>query len=205
MHWNYPYGTNRGLNTVGGSPNGNQHHETRIENPLVANRQQNTAGLWNGGQVTGHTSNLVNPTGEWRSPIFDLRPDLPFLSQGIAEASPVYRSKTGDWGSLWVLIDGLNQNFGGGLGFAGLRVRYQEKASPIDPTLIRNVNDPIDITGEFAVNTTLPFAEQQQGALLQFKPTSDVDPVRYWQVVIYFDWSFTFTKNVQLRAQSSYY
>ena len=86
-----------------------------------------------------------------------------------------------------------------------MKVTYQERVSPIDPTLVRNVNDPIDITGEFAVNSSLPANERQQGALLQFKPTNDVDPVRYWQVVLRFEWSVTFTNPVQLRIQASYY
>lgn len=175
------------------------------QNPLVENRQNNTAGLWNGGNTTLRTSGLVNPSAEWRSPIFDLRPDLPFLSQGEAEATPIYRSRTGDWGSLWVLVGGLDKNFGGGVGFAGLQVRYQERVSPIDPTLAQNVNDKIDITGEFAVDMTQPANERQQSALLQFKPSTDVDPVRYWQVVIYFDWTFTYTSPVQLNVQASYY
>jgi len=175
------------------------------QNELVANRQNNTAGLWNGGNITLATNSLANPTATWRSPVFDLRPDLPFLSQGTREATPIYRSKTGDWGSLWVVVDGLNQNFGGAYGFAGLTVKYQERVSPIDPTIVKNVNDPIDITGEFAVDTSLPVAKQQQGALLQFKPTSDVDPVRYWQIVLYFDWTYTFTVPIQLRVQSAYY
>ena len=175
------------------------------QNPLVLNRQNNTAGLWNGGNVTLMASGLVNPTAQWRSPIFDLRPDLPFLSQGNVEATPIYRSRTGDWGSLWMMVDGLNQNFGGGVGFAGLNVRYQERVSPLDPTLVRTVNDLIDITSEFAVDTSKPLAQQQQSALLQFKPSTDVDPVRYWQVIVEFEWSFTFTLPVQLRVQSSYY
>lgn len=175
------------------------------QNPLVENRQNNTAGLWNGGVTTLRTDSKTNPKAQWRSPIFDLRPDLPFLSQGRVEATPIYRSRTGDWGSLWVLVDGLDKNFGGGVGFAGLQVTYQEKVSPIDPSLTRNVNDKIDITGEFAVNMGAPETERQQGALLQFKPSTDVDPVRYWQVVIYFDWTFTFLNDVQLSVQASYY
>ena len=202
MYWNRPQLVPFNAGSGGGA--GSQP-QPPPPNPLVLNRQNNTAGLWNGGNITLTPSGLTNPTATWRSPTFDLRPDLPFLSQGNAESTPVYRSKTGDWGSLWLLVDGLDQNFGGGFGFTGLKVTYQERVSPIDPTLVRNVNDPIDITGEFAVNSTLPASERQQGALLQFKPTNDVDPVRYWQVVLRFEWSVTFTNPVQLRIQASYY
>ena len=204
MIWNYPYGTNRTTTAGGQSPQGGGGSSRPI-NELVLNRQQNTAGLWNGGIVTLKASPLANPSATWISPIFDLRPDLPFLSQGEVEATPVYRSKTGDWGSLWILVEGLNQNFGGGLGFAGLQVEYQELASPVDPTLVRKVMNPANITSQFAVGGSVSAGTQREATLLQFKPTTDVDPVRYWQVKILFNWAFTFTKPVQLRVQSSYY
>lgn len=203
MYWNRPqmFPPNKA---------GGQVPQNPPTNKLVENRQQNTAGLWNGGQVTVLANPVVNPIAEWRSPIFDLRPDLPFLSQGEAEATPVYRSKTGDWGSLWVMVDGLSQTYGGGalFGTSGLRVTYQEQASPIDPSLTRRVNDLIDITPEFAFNPALIATnQQQQSALLQFKPTSDVDPVRYWQVIMYFTWTQDFSAGYapQLRVQASYY
>ena len=135
------------------------------KNQLVANRQQNSAGVWNGNQVSLQTSPLTNPTAEWRSPVFDLRPDLPFLSQGDQSATPVYRSRTGDWGSLWVMVDGLSQAYpAGGIiyGTAGLKVEYQENVSPIDPTLTRRVNDPINITSEFAFDPSLIASNRNQ-------------------------------------------
>lgn len=205
MIWNYPYGTNRTTTAGAQQPPHSMQGSGRPVNELVLNRQQNTAGLWNGGIVTLKAAPLVDPTAQWVSPIFDLRPDLPFLSQGDVEATPVYRSRTGDWGSLWVLIEGLNQNFGGGLGFAGLQVRYQELASPLNPTLVRKVTNPVDITGQFAVGGSVAEGTQREATLLQFKPTGDVDPVRYWQIKILFNWAFTFTSTVQLRVQSSYY
>lgn len=173
-------------------------------NPLVVNRQQNTAGLWSGGLVSLNVAPLTNPTAQWDSPIFDTRPDLPFKSQGLQEATPVYRSKTGDWGSLWVQVEGLNQIYGvpGGGGKSpqtGLQVTYDERCSPNDPSRVQVILDPVNITTQFATLGT------KQATLLQFKPSTDVDPVRYWQVRIFFDWIQTFTVAPVLRVSAAYY
>ena len=211
MHWNFPYGTNSGSNSGGQPPTtvaqaiAQQIEPSRKINELVANRQQNQAGIWNGGSITLSSSPLTLPTAQWDSPTFDLRPDLPYLSQGDKSSTPVYRSRTGDWGSLWVLIEGLNQQFGAWYGFSGLRVLMQEFTSPIDPTLVRAINDPVDITSEFSVDITQPIARQKQATLLQLKATNDVDPIRYYQVRLYFSWNIIATVPIQLRVQSAYF
>ncbi len=197
MHWNYPQGNNSG--------SGGSNSSFRPQNELVANRQKNQAGIWNGDVKSIISSPLIQPVAGWNSPVFDLRPDLPFLSQGDESSTPVYRSKTGDWGSLWCIVEGLNQQFGAWFGFSNLRVHYQTFASPINPSIVRAVNNPIDITSEFSVDLAQPAEKQKQSTLLQFKATNDVDPIRYWQVKIYFSWSVTQTVPFQLRIQSSYY
>lgn len=204
MYWNYPYGTSH---TGSGTPLPEEPHSvnTKPQNELVANRQQNQAGLWNGGSVLLSSSPLASPVAEWRSPVFDLRPDLPFLSQGESSSVPVYRSKTGDWGSLWVLIEGLNEQFGAWFGFSNLTVEMQEFSSPIDPTLVRSTTNPVNITAEFSVDLLQPAAKQKQATLLQLKATNDVDPIRYWQARIYFSWNIIATVPVQLRVQSAYF
>ena len=83
-----------------------------------------------------------------------------------------------------------------------------EAAFFLESTIGHPVNDLIDITPEFAFNPALIVTnQQQQAALLQFKPTSDVDPVRYWQVILYFTWTQDFSAGYapQLRIQASYY
>lgn len=203
MHWNYPYGTSR---SGSGTPLPEPHSvQQKPQNELVENRQQNQAGIWNGGNVLLSSSPLSFPTAQWDSPVFDLRPDLPYLSQGDSSSTPVYRSKTGDWGSLWVLIEGLNEQFGAWYGFSALTVSMQEFASPIDPTLVRSTTNPVDITSQFAVDLSQPVARQQQASLLQLKATNDVDPIRYWQVKLYFSWNIIATTPIQLRVQSAYF
>jgi len=204
MHWNYPYGSNNGSN-FGGKPQEPNSAPSKPKNELVANRQQNQAGIWNGGSIVLASSPLSFPTAEWRSPTFDLRPDLPYLSQGDESSTPVYRSKTGDWGSLWVLIEGLNEQFGSWYGFSAITVKMQEFSSPIDPTLIRSTTNPVDITSQFAVDLSQPVARQQQATQLQLKATNDVDPIRYWQVRLYFSWNIVATVPIQLRIQSAYF
>lgn len=203
MYWNYPYGKN---SSGSGTPLPEPHSTPqKPKNELVENRQQNQAGIWNGGSVLLSSSPLSFPTAQWDSPVFDLRPDLPYLSQGDSSSTPVYRSKTGDWGSLWVLIEGLNQQFGAWYGFSTLTVTMQEFASPIDPTLVRSTTNPLDITSQFAVDLSQPVARQQQATLLQLKATNDVDPIRYWQVRLYFSWNIIATVPIQLRVQSAYF
>lgn len=173
--------------------------EPRKPNPLVVNRQKNTAGQWYGGLVSLNCSALTNPVAQWDSPIFDTRPDLPFKSQGIQEGTPVYRSKTGDWGSLWVQVEGLNQTYGILSPQTGLQVTYDERTSPIDPSRVQIILDPINITANFAS------LGAKQATLLQFKPSTNVDPVRFWQVRIFFNWTAVFTVAPVLRISSAYY
>jgi len=201
MHWNFPYGGKTAGYNNGVEPSAPQ----KPLNELVANRQKNQAGMWNGGTITLLSSPLNFPTAEWNSPTFDLRPDLPYLSQGDSSSTPVYRSKTGDWGSLWVIVEGLNKQFGAWYGFSALTVKMQEFASPIDPTRLVAINNPVEITGEFATDIAQPLARQKQGTMLQFKATNDVDPIRYWQVRMYFSWNIIATTPIQLQIQSAYY
>ena len=183
-------------------------------NELVLNRHQNQAGYWNGGYSVIRGNRLAKPAVSWASPVFDLRPDLPYLNQtGQRQGVPVFRSKTGDWGSLWVVVEGLNINYGGITASSGLKVQYQEAMNPVDPSRVALCAVPQDISTLFAPNTeVLPAGGQldgftfQRAACLQFKPNSgSVDPIRFWQVNIYFDWDRTFTETVQLQLSASLY
>lgn len=175
-------------------------------NQLVIDRESNSAGMWNGGRNQLTASGLVNPSARWHTPVFDLRPDLPVVSKGNnSRPQPIFRSENGNYGSLWVLVEGLNQNFGGGIGTAGLQVTYQILASPLGADLVRRVSNRVNITGEFFVDTSLPPADQKQGTVLKFNPLTTVDPIRYWQVEILFNWTFTFTSVPRLSFQANYY
>lgn len=199
MYWNNPHSMKRGTATTF------EGQQSPQPNQLVLNRQLNYPAFWDGGQVSLRLSGLTNPTAFWWSPIFDLRPDLPFQSQSDQASVPVYRSKTGDWGSLWIMFDGIDESVDGRVLAQGLTVTVQEAVSPIDPSRLRIIEDPVNVTQDFSTNQDLNPTQQSTGTLFKFSPATNVDPIRYWQVRFNFSWNRTFTTNRTYRVQSAYY
>lgn len=122
--------------------------------------------IWTAGTVD------VVRTATWRTPIFDLRPELrastPAPPQGV---QPIWRG-LGAGSQLFVFVrwDGLP---------SGLNVTVQERAHPCDVTRIATVTAPQDVTHEFTGT--------KQAALQGFMPIGNGYPTRFWQIIYTFD------------------
>jgi len=149
--------------------------------PRTPNRP---VGLWDGGtsQVALSTSAdpLIWRTGIWQSPTFDLRPDLRSSTGGEQVGVPIWGS-----GSLFVMVNGLLSS----TGFAtnGLEVTYTEFCSPNKGFQIKQVTDPIEITGEFTKKQEV--TDPKESTVLQFYSINFAQPVRFWRIRINFTWT----------------
>jgi len=204
MYWNNPHAMKRGTAVTF------EGQQSPQPNQLVLNRQLNYPAIWNGGVISlrFQGASLVNPTAEWWSPIFDLRPDLPFESQSDQSSVPVYRSETGDYGSLWVSFSGMRTNLDAdGPITVGMQVGAQQAASPIDPSRIGIIDDPVNVTANFTGDDNPEVGDPLDTALFKFSPATDVDPVRYWQVRFSFRWRRTFAAGsiLPIQVQSAFY
>ena len=106
----------------------------------------------------------------WRSPIFDLRPDLK-SDNYRPEATSIFGA-----GGLMVLVDERN-------GFINaiandLSVFSLESVHTVNPQELRFFEERKDITADFFDGT--------EATLLAWEPPAA--PIRYWSTVIIFDW-----------------
>lgn len=154
---------------------------------------------------------------EWRSPIFDLRPDFRGSMGGrsagqaylpnrtdpsgppTAAGATVRRSGTapvwinrGAAGKLWIQVFGIGAQ---SWSERGLRVVAQEYANVIDPNNMPQVTDNTNITTEFvgseiAATGTNGLNTRKTSSILTFLPTGEGYPIRFWQVRLTFLYTF---------------
>lgn len=125
----------------------------------------------------------------WRSPIFDLRPDL--RQAGIANprrdtgACPIWRAGSGMGGQLFVQvmgIDGLLALPPNPSTLTNLRVSAVEESHVSDMNQLATITTIEDITAAY-------FTAGKSSALIEVFPPGSGMPVRYWRYTLQFSYS----------------
>jgi hypothetical protein len=127
----------------------------------------------------------------WRTPIFDLRPELNAASSYLPEASPVNRSGVyGAGARLTLETRGLDT-----IGVMPLRVYSIEMGGVSDPRQMLAMNQRLDVTSHFL--DPIPTAQGAPpqlpglpglitgGSMMVWEPPAN--PMRYWQVAVIFE------------------
>jgi len=139
-------------------------------------------GVWFGPEVRLQFSVGDAPAGgtlgaNWRSPIFDLRPELRHAFQGGSDnTQPIWRAPAfGQGGRLLVQISTLD-----GVAISNYALDFRaaavESCHVARPDRIAIMNQPQDITEELL--------DGQNTSVLEFIPPGN--PIRYWRVLINF-------------------
>ena len=158
-------------------------------NPLPAPADMPTA-CWFGGGVPINWVNVsvANPDValqyDWRSPIFDMRPDIrDVASNTVSEGFAGRMSGLPMWNSaaqLWVQLENPANAVGiQAVSLNGFQVLATEAVHISDPNRLRTIADPEDITAEF---TTLG-----QSSVLGWYPFGDSNPARFYQLRLTFN------------------
>ncbi len=132
----------------------------------------------------------------WKSPVFDLRPDLKASASTEYQAAyPIFRGGAfGAGASLQIMIRS-RANFGGAINriaqWSGTEVWSQEAASLTDPLSMVTITpipavEPITTLPSGAVDLTAAFFQGGDATLFYFSPPAN--PVRYWSVELFFKW-----------------
>jgi hypothetical protein len=125
-----------------------------------------------------------NGYSTWRSPIFDLRPNLRgFTSNGFSgnnnttqRGTPVWvGGGSGGGGKLFIQISNLTGTL---TGMNNLEVLVQESGHIANPGKVTTLTPLEDITT--SVNSTT------NSVILSFLPMGEGYPIRYWQLSIFF-------------------
>ena len=182
-------------------PNNNNYMRNPNGTMPFPNPSSMPVGLWDGGKRV-----LVpqTPAGgsawrdcTWKSPLFDLRPDLRSTnSGGAAQGVPIWRSGgMGAGGKLWVIITGLRATTNA---CNGLEVEFREYCSPNRPNQLVQVTDPVDLSDSFVTT-------ERDATLLEFHAVGAGVPIRYWQVELFFEWNEALGATPQFTLFSAYY
>jgi len=152
-------------------------------------------GFWDGGITpvlvqtpAGSSDNWRE--GAWRSPIFDLRPDLRAMTGGDNKGVPIWSR-----GQLFTLIKGLKDPVNSSV---GLVVTVREFCSPNRVDNILQVTDPVDVSESF-------LSIERNCTTLDFYPLKSSSPIRFWQVEMKFEWKEPLGSTPVLFVFSSYY
>jgi hypothetical protein len=129
------------------------------------------------------TSGTAVSQAIWRTPLFDLRPDLGYRSGLRGNTVPIAREvMLGTEFGLFCYI----RHTGGTTRFVtlpGIRAYSIEVGSTYDPGLADILQTPIDITLDVLNGRLRPVA-QQSTAMLRWVPEQQL---RYWGVIVVFD------------------
>jgi hypothetical protein len=130
--------------------------------------------------ATGVTPPYVSQA-PWYSPLFDLQPWFRAEQTGQQDGTPIWRGGQGAGGRLWVDATNLSPVFVGGSYFsqvANLRVTAVEWGHVANYKDVQPIGPEIDITSEFVGGGPT--------RILQFLPTGEGYPMRYYQVKLLF-------------------
>jgi hypothetical protein len=136
----------------------------------------------------------------WRSPVFDLRPELKAAGPAPAPGNPRAGAQAiwkpgGAGGQLYLLWDYSTVPAGR---MDGLAVVAQELAHPFDPSRLRTITQIEDVTTNFTAN--------KQAALLVVTPPGSGMPVRFWQFTLRFEiFEFVHPDPTQMFCSPAYY
>ena len=173
------------------NPNGTMPYPTPDNMPV---------GMWDGGHINLQVA--VPPGGsawwrqaEYRSPIFDLRPDLRSMMAGEQRGIPIWRQDgLNTHGKLRVVIDGINV----GNGTNGLEVEVREFTSPNRVDQLVQVTDNVDVSDCFVTRG-------RSATLLEFYALGGGSPIRFWQVRFEFRWFNVLAASPLFNIYSAYY
>ena len=153
-------------------------------------------GFYDGGEIALQTFPAGAPNwrnATFRTPVFDLRPDLRSMTGCNQEGVPIWKySGSGKGGRLHVVIDNI-----AGSSTRGLDVKAIEYVSPNRPNLMRQVTDCVNVSDQFVVN-------DRTSTYISFEPTGEY-PIRFWQIELSFVWTEVLGANPQFVIFSSYY
>lgn len=157
--------------------------------------QNAPVGLWEGGRSS--LSWTVQPDGTlkaaWSSPLFDLRPDIRAAQSGLTGGTPIWRPM-GAGGALWVQVEHLTTD---ATATTSLIVVATESGHVNDPNSVVTTNTESEITSEFVGGN--------QSAVLQFLPTGNGYPIRYYRVKITFSYNVVRVAPPPFSVSASYY
>jgi len=150
--------------------------------------------FWDGGVASLLPTTATNPEywreAKWRSPLFDLRPDLRNMTGGDSKGVAIWGI-----GKLYTLVNNLRLT---ARATEGLKVTIREFASPNRADLIFQVTDPIDVSESFVT-------VEKPATTLEFYPLNSGSPIRFWQVEILFEWTIVLPATPRFSIFSSYY
>jgi hypothetical protein len=146
-----------------------------------------------GPSVIGPLTGTIDPLfarAIWRTPIFDLRPELNAASSYLPEASPVNRSGVYGAGARLTLetrgLDSIS---------SAIRVYSVELGGVSDPRQMLAMNQRLDVTSHFfdPIPTGQGAPPQRPGlpglitgsSMMVWEPPAN--PLRYWQVAVIFE------------------
>lgn len=112
--------------------------------------------------------------GYWRSPLFDLRPEIRRADGSQAAGVPIWNSATK---KLWVQVGGLTSTNSGVVATDNLYVVAREYANIFDPNQMQRVTSDADIGDQIALGTNQP-----PSVVLPFTPPGSGYNIRYWQL-----------------------
>lgn len=150
---------------------------------------------WQDTSVDGY-----NKTAIWRSPIFDLRPELRGMSAGGFRTSGTISTASNTGAGYAQVTQGRRDNaknavpvWGGTRGHLLVQVEGLASANNARTGIVvftsenAHISDPAKATPILADNdATFALETNTNSAILSFSPTGEHAPVRFWQVTLTF-------------------
>lgn len=153
-------------------------------------------GFWDGGEIALQTFAAGTPnwrTATYRTPIFDLRPDLRSMTGGEQEGVAIWKdSGAGKGGRLHLMVDNIDNG-----ATSGLDVVCTEFVSPNRPSLMRQVTNCVNVSDQFVV-------AGRSATYISFQPTGEY-PIRFWQVQLVFTWAEALAQIPKFTVFTAYY
>ena len=160
-------------------------------------------GVWNGIPTmlvwTAGTAPSVR-TAQWRSPVFDLRPEQRAARGEVRNQGtiPIWKPSTvtgGAGGRLWVQIGDFSTL---AVSVTSMEMNFRERGHIQDPNSMSVICPSEDITDKYVPG--------MQDCILSFTPPGEGYPVRYWQLILQFDvYDATLPSDPALQVEGSYY
>ena len=150
--------------------------------------------FWDGGVASLLPVTATTPEywreAKWKSPLFDLRPDLRNMTGGDSKGVAIWGA-----GKLYTLFNNLRLT---PRATEDLQVTIREFASPNRPEQIFQITDPVDVSESFVT-------VEKPATTLEFYPLNSGSPIRFWQIEILFEWRTTLAQVPRFSVFSSYY
>lgn len=155
-------------------------------------------GYWQAGKhvlVWAAGIGQVARTATWASPVFDLRPELRGVGDVAPQGVPIWRSSHGTGGQLWVQVEGL---LGVTYATVGLRAYVQEFGHVESPLVLSAIESPMEVTAALVGNGS-------PSGIVIVEPPGFPYPVRYWRVVLTFEYYLVHAGDPVFTVSAAYY